>query len=211
MTFVRPKMNLFDLTKFKLLINLHSVSGTTMKKHFHFIWILSVACSSVKLTDVQHTKDFSIQNYKTFDFVTVDAGGDAISPLDGPTYRANVNHIKSSITKNMESRGLQRVTSNPSLVVNIGVVVAEEIQTRETNFANPADRTAYMGQRNYHWEAGEVEVGKYRNGTLIIHLVDPASNTLMWKGSAESVVPNKPKEVPQLIDEAVKKLFEKLP
>jgi len=175
------------------------------------ILLLTMACSSVKLVDVQLEKGFIVSNYKTFDFLTINTGGDAVSPLDGPIYRANLEHIKASITKELEARGIKRSTSNPELTVNIGIVVTEEIQTRETSFANPADRTAYMGQRNYHWEAGEVAVGTYRDGTLTIHLVDAATNKLMWKGSAESVLPNKPKEVPTLIEDAVKKLFEKIP
>ncbi|MCU0357450.1 MAG: DUF4136 domain-containing protein [Cyclobacteriaceae bacterium] len=182
-----------------------------MKKYLWIIWFLSVGCSSVKITDVQKTDNFSVRNYKTFDFLSVEAGGDAISPLDGPTYKANVAHVKASIARYLEAQGLQQASSHPSLVINIGVVVNEEVQTRQTSFANPADRTVYMGQRNYHWNSQEVEVGKYRNGTLTVHLVDPAKNELMWKGSAESVLPNKPKEVPKLIESAVQKLFSRLP
>jgi len=94
--------------------------------------------------------------------------------------------------------------------VNIGIVVTEEIQTRETNFANPGDRTAYMGQRNYSWSAKEVEVGRYREGTVTLHLVERISNSLVWEGSAESVVPEKEKNVGALIEEAMEKLFEKI-
>jgi hypothetical protein len=102
------------------------------------------------------------------------------------------------------------VADNPDLHVNIGIVVAEKVQTRETNLATPGDRAAYMGQRNYHWESQEVEVGRYREGTVIVHLVDQAKSKLVWQGAAESVLPEKQKNVPAVIEEAMKKLFEKV-
>lgn len=168
--------------------------------------VVAVACSSVRIKDVQKETSFSISNYKTFSFYEVNTGGDAI----GPNKVNNLNLLRESINRQLEQKGLKLVADNPDLLVNIGIVVNEEVQTRETSFANPADRTYYMGQRNYSWQSQEVEVGKYRNGSVTVHLVDRAANKLVWKGTAESVLPEKEKNVPALIDEAMKSLFEKV-
>jgi hypothetical protein len=36
------------------------------------------------------------------------------------------------------------------------------------------------GGRNYSWLAREVAVGRYRDGTVTVHLVDRTQNKLVW-------------------------------
>jgi len=177
-----------------------------MKRLTLFLLTLSFSCSSIKIQNINTSDAFSLSSYKTFTFYAVEQTGDAY----GPNYLSNLHLLKESIAKQMNARGLSLSADNPDLLVNIGIVVTEEIQTRETNFANPGDRTAYMGQRNYSWSAKEVEVGRYREGTVTLHLVERLSNSLVWEGSAESVVPEKEKNVGALIEEAMEKLFEKI-
>ncbi len=177
-----------------------------MKKTLFFIIIFITACSSVKIIGVNKTDDFSISRYKAFSFYEVSTSGDAI----GPNFQDNLKLIKEAIVKEMSAKGITMVADNPDLLVNIGIVVSEKVQTVETNFSNPLDRTAYMGTRNYHWEAGEKAVGTYREGTVTVHLVDRAASKLVWQGSADSVLPEKQKGVPALIEEAMKNLFAKV-
>lgn len=176
-----------------------------MKKVSFLLILITFSCSSVRIKGVDKDDTFALSNYKTFSFYEVSTGGDAL----GPNQQENLKLIKEAIVRELSARGLT-LSENPDMLVNIGVVVTEETQTRETNFANPADRTAYVGQRSYSWQSQEVEVGKYRQGTVTIHLVDRAANKLMWMGSAESVLPNKEKNVPPLIDEGMKALFAKV-
>jgi hypothetical protein len=170
------------------------------------ILLFSVACSGVNITGVEKANDFSITKYKTFSFYEVNRSGDAL----GPNYESNLKLLKEAITKQMAAKGLTPSGDKPDLLVNIGIVVTEKVQTRETSFANPADRTAYMGGRNYSWQAGEVEVGRYREGTVVVHLVDPTQNKLVWQGAAQSVVPEKQKNVSALIEDSMTKLFAKV-
>jgi len=111
----------------------------------------------------------------------------------------------------MEAKGLTRTQSNPDLIVNIGVVVEEKDQTRETSFANPGDRNmAYTGARSYSWQAQEVVVGQYREGSVKLDLVDKNTFKLVWTGTAESVLPDRSSKVPETIDQAMKELFAQL-
>jgi hypothetical protein len=176
-----------------------------MKKLFIFLGIISIACSSVHIKDVQQADGFSLSKYKTFNFFQVDASGDGI----GPNQAANLELLKKSITNQLTTKGLS-ISENPDLMVNIGVVVSKEVQTRETSFKNPGDRMAYMGQRNYSWHASEVVVGEYRQGTVTVHLVDRATSKMVWQGTADSVLPEKEKNVPALIEDGMTQLFAKL-
>lgn len=177
-----------------------------MKKIIFFLLLIAGACSSVNIVGVDKAPDFALAKYKSFNFFDVNVGGDAL----GPNTDTNLTLLKAAITKQLTAKGLSQRTENPDLLINIGVLVDEKIQTRETSFSNPADRTAYMNQRNYHWHAQEVAIGKYRQGTVTVHLVDRAANQLVWKGSADSVLPEKEKNVPALIEEGMAKLFEKV-
>lgn len=177
-----------------------------MRKIIFLLILPLYSCSSVNIVGVDQAPDFSLTNYKTFNFFDVNMGGDAL----GPNTETNLKLLKEAISKELTGKSLTQSSENPDLLINIGVVVAEKIQTRETNFNNPGDRTAYMNQRNYHWHAQDVAIGKYRQGTVTVHLVDKATNRLVWKGSADSVLPEKEKNVPALIEEGMAKLFEKL-
>jgi hypothetical protein len=178
----------------------------SMKKLIMFITILSFGCSGVSIKNVQQAESFALAKYKTFGFFEVDASGDALSQNSS----ANLELLKKAISKQFESKGLSLAASSPDLKVNIGIVVSQEVQTRETNFSNPGDRTAYMGQRNYSWQSQEVVVGTYKQGSVTLDLVDGASGKLVWQGTATSVVPENQKNVPALIEEGMTKLFEKL-
>lgn len=167
---------------------------------------IAVACSSVKILGVEKSDGFSISKYKTFSFYEVNRGGDAL----GPNQEANLKLIKEAIVKQMGIKGISMSGDNPDLLVNIGIVVSSQVQTVETSLSNPADRTYYMGQRTYSWQAGEKVVGTYRQGTVTVHLVDASANKLVWQGSADSVLPEKQKNVPALIEEGMLKLFKEV-
>lgn len=168
------------------------------------ITAVAVSCSSVNITGLSKSSDFNISSYKSFSFLKADAGGDALLQ----DHKENMELIKNAIENELKPHGVSRTESNGDLIINIGAIVSKEIQTRPTNITDAADRhVSYIGQRGYEWQTGEVEVGTYREGSVIIHLIDRASNNLVWQGSAESVLPNKQKNIPKLIDQTIKELF----
>ncbi len=177
-----------------------------MKKSILFILLISFACSSVKITGVSNSENFSISKYKTFSFYEVNRGGDAL----GPSQEGNLKLIKEAIVKQLSAKGVAMSGDNPDLLVNIGIVVSSQVQTVETSLSNPADRTYYMGQRTYSWQAGEKAIGTYRQGTVTVHLVDAKEDKLVWQGSADSVLPEKQKNIPALVEEGMMKLFKEV-
>ena len=112
---------------------------------------------------------------------------------------------KQPFSRELETRGLSQ-SDNPDLHVNIGVVVKEEVQTRETNVR---EDMRYLGQRNYTWQVQEVPVGTYNEGTVTIDLVDAAKGELVWEGVASAVILKNNKKMQKRIDSGVKKAFKK--
>ncbi|WP_205500725.1 DUF4136 domain-containing protein [Rufibacter psychrotolerans] len=164
------------------------------------------ACNSVRVVNTNAAQDFNLGKYQTFSFMEVTTSADTAGIPIPPEY---VNSLKQEITRQLAQRGLRPSESNADLQVNVGVVVQEKTQTRQTDIRT--DPPFYMGQRRYTWKSREVEVGRYKEGTVSVHLVDRASNELVWSAEAESVIPDKAEKVQERISEGMEKLFSALP
>lgn len=140
-------------------------------------------CTSIRVLDTEADEGFRLANYTSFDFYETEASGKTLRP-----YAVQLQFLEENIARQLTERGLRQDTLNPDLKINLGVVVAEKVQTRETNILT--DPPFYMGQRRYTWKSREVEVGRYQQGTLSLHLVDNARNELVWQGAAAGVVPD---------------------
>jgi hypothetical protein len=165
----------------------------------------SWACSSVRVVKTEPGDNFALSNYKTFGFYPIEATGDI---PENTLYRSQLDALKETAARQLEARGLKRTDTNPELMVNIGVTVAEKVQTRQTNLLT--DPPNYIGQRRYTWRSQEVETGRYRQGTVDVHLVDRPRNEMVWRGIVEGIVPNKSASLEKRIDESMDKLFSKL-
>ena len=167
-----------------------------------FLLIASAACSSIRVVKTEPAPHFALSNYRTFAFSDIESTGDI--PQSG-FYRSQVDALKAAIEKQLVSKGLRRVDTQPDLMMNIGIAVDEKTQTRETNFRT--DPPYYIGQRRYSWRSQEVPVGKYRQGTIDVHLIDSKRNEMVWRGIVEGVIPNKPEKLQKQIDAGMAKLF----
>jgi hypothetical protein len=172
-----------------------------------FLIVLSVsACSPIRVENSEKAPDFNLANYQTFGFVEDNAATDT-SEIRIPT--EHIASLQREVTKQLQQRGLIYSANNPDILVNLGIVAMEKAQTRQTDFRT--DAPYYTGQRRYTWKSREVVVGRYKEGTLSVHLVDRAQNNLIWSAEAEAVVPKKSEEVQKRIAEGVEKLFSSLP
>jgi len=169
---------------------------------FLIIFLCSLpACTSTRVKSTQAAPDFALTKYKTFNFYEVTTNGE---PVD-KSYQNRINILKNAVQEELTAKGLSLSPTNPDLLVNIGVVTTEKVQTRQTNFREDAPR--YIGQRRYTWQSREVEVGRYKQGTATIDLVDAKNNTMVWQGSAEAVIPEKEAQLQKTVAAGITKLF----
>lgn len=171
-----------------------------MKTSFLFIISMSLffSCAPAhKILKPEKENNFRLSDYATYGFFDVEAKGDTTPAI----FDENIALIKDAISKNLETKGLNQA-QDPNLKVNIAISVRQEIQTRQTNFLNDG-RPLYMGQRRYSWKSKEVETGRYKEGTLLIDLVDASSNKMVWKGGAQGILPGKEKKFVEEINEVV--------
>lgn len=180
-----------------------------MKNRLAFFIMFSLAiigCNpSYKVLKGDQKKDFHLADYPTFGFYDIEATGDTIPA----NFEKNVGIIKTAIAKNMQSRGLDEAR-DPSIKINIALTVQEKVQTRQTDFRTEG-LPRYMGQRRYSWKSEEVAVGKYREGTIMIDLVDAANNKMVWQNGVSGIIPEKSKNFEQDINEAIAELIKDIP
>ncbi|PSR54523.1 DUF4136 domain-containing protein [Adhaeribacter arboris] len=161
-------------------------------------------CRTTRVTNTQAAANFALTNYKTFNFYEITANGE---PVD-PQYNNRITILKNAIQEQLTQKGLTLNQTNPDILVNIGIVTTEKVQTRQTDFRTDAPR--YIGQYRYSWKSQQVEVGRYREGTVSVHLVDPTKNELVWQGVMEGIIPKKDAALQREVNAGVIELFNKL-
>lgn len=167
--------------------------------------LLLAGCAPAIDINTEPATDFRLSAYNTFAFYDVDASGEGLSP----NYQPQVQYIQQKIREQLEARGLTYSASEPDLLINLGIVVNEEVQTRETNIIT--DPPMYIGQRRYTWRSKEIEVGRYREGTVSVHLVDNDRNELVWQGTAEAILQSKEAKLQEQIARGVEEMFREIP
>jgi hypothetical protein len=169
--------------------------------------LLSVSLAACAAEQVQYANpraNVNFRAYKTYNFMDVTARNDAA--FEGPG--TGIETLKQAVAREMNRRGYQQ-SDTPDLLVNIGVVTQDKVQTRQTTLLQDAPR--YIGQRNYHWQSEEVPVRSYEEGTATVEVVDAARKELIWDGSVKSVLTRDETKLTKRIDESITALFAKYP
>ncbi|MDO7851851.1 DUF4136 domain-containing protein [Hymenobacter convexus] len=175
-----------------------------MKPILFLLLLLALSgCAAEQVQNTEQQPNVDFRAYKTYNFMDVTARNEAA--FQGPG--TGVETLKAAIGREMARRGYQ-LAASPDLLVNIGVVTQDKVQTRETTLR---DAPIYLGQRNYHWQSQDVVVGHYEEGTATVEIVDAARQELIWQGSVQSILSPNPDKLTKRIDAAVAALFEKYP
>ena len=170
-----------------------------------FVLTFFSCASSTKITS-EPEQGFGLSRYQTFAFMESDFSGDG----PGRSYQPQVDYLQEEIAKQLTSRGLRPgKSSEADLLINLGIVVEEEVQTRETSIVTDPPR--YIGQRRYTWQSREVEVGRYNVGTVSVHLIDRERNAMVWHGTAERILSDKPEKLREQIAKGIEKLVGSIP
>ncbi|SFT38904.1 protein of unknown function [Algoriphagus locisalis] len=178
-----------------------------MKKSTYLLLALLVglmACSTAKVAvEPGLYEDFNLTDYKTYAFLEVDQ-----SETEVPAFSQSVEYLKQEISKQLAARGLSENNSSADLKINLGIVIENKEQTRETSLAT--DPFMYTGQRNYTWQSEEIVVNRYKEGTLSVHLVDAQTNQAVWVGVVSEIIPTKEEKKQAAIEDAVAEVFESI-
>ena len=164
--------------------------------------VFFAACSSVKVSsDYDRMAEFS--KYKSFSFFQLTDKGPGLSEL-------NRDRIVNAIKAEMIKKGFTENNSNPDLLVNATAILKTEKQVTANTYG-------YGGYyRPYYYRAGyggttTINVSEYKDGSLVIDLIDAASKKLIWEGTGNKEIDVPLKDAEKIIPAAVAKILAKYP
>lgn len=177
--------------------------------------LLLAACSTVTInTDFALEQDFS--GYHTYawhpDGVQSSA---ALDVMGGDIYDTR---LRRAVEDTLTTKGM-RAEQPADFYVNYTVVTEERVSINTYNtyggFGPGWGYTAYGPYCCGPWGIGSTQanVYYYTQGTLIIDIVDARSNKLVWRGTADSRLPQSgtPEKRTQELRATIAKMFERFP
>jgi hypothetical protein len=158
------------------------------------------SCSTVKVLQTNAAEGFSLEDYLSYNYFEIE-----LDTIDVPEFHERIKWIEQELRGQFEARGVTRTKDNPELLVNIGLVFDEKVQTRDTDIVTDAPR--YAGNMNYSWESETVEMGSYLESTFVMHIVDAKSKVLLYETISQGVVVKSDAQSQKNIAASVKKMF----
>jgi hypothetical protein len=163
------------------------------------IFAFSISCSSIAVkTDFDPDANFNnLKSYQWFG-----TKGDIINyeVVSDPVVE---KHVRQAVDDVMKSKGFQKSTAGViDFYLTFRSGVKEKIDVKERGYS--------YGE----WQGGlygrEVYVEAYREGALVIEIIEAREKELIWQGWASGVVED-PDQVEKKIYQAVKKMLKNFP
>ena len=112
--------------------------------------------------------------------------------------------VKKAVNIQLIALGLQMEKDKPDVLITYYIGLQDKVDVQRTGGGFHGSRGRFSG--------GTVYVDEYKEGTLIVDVLDAASQEIIWRGIAVTKLDDdlKPKEVEKKLSKAVKKMFEKM-
>jgi len=163
--------------------------------------LLLGSCTSKLYVDAVYDESADFSVFNTYDWALDQ------EPVKGdfPEFdnKENRQRIQNAIDKEMQAIGFVKSTQSPDILVDFHVSIDEKV--------------AYIDHSNYDFEYWEdynpdVRPHVYKEGSLIIHLVENKTEKLVWEGIGDKTLNNvPPKNVEERMAKAVRSILAKYP
>ena len=163
---------------------------------------LAVGCSERITVHTDYDPDYDLWIYKTFDWgqkVNIEEGRNPLHYNE-----LNDKRIKSAVQKQLSRRGYKLVAENPDLILHYHIIVKDQSVLITEPFGY---------SYGPYWTRTNTNIYSYKEGTLILDLMEKKTNHLMWRGWAVTDVKESysPKEVEALMEVVVSRIFRRFP
>jgi len=113
--------------------------------------------------------------------------------------------IQDAVDKELQSKGWRRQESSGDIVL---AAVGSARNQQEY-------QTFYKGLGGWRWggfgDEATTTVQNYRIGTLVVDMYDPQTKRLVWRGTADDTLSDKPENNEKKLDKSVEKMFKDFP
>lgn len=174
-----------------------AIDALRMKKTLGILMIATLAgCSEQITVRTDYDRSVKIATYNSFAWLDKEG----IEERNNPLYYNELNdrRIREATVAQLMGKGYTQDSATPRLKVHYHIVIEDKTQVRSDTYSP-------------YWIKSERDVYTYREGTLIIDLMDGQNEMLLWRGWAISALSDTDQMSDDLIRSAIGKIFEKLP
>ena len=174
-------------------------------RHMFLLFLIALAgCSSISVNHDYDT-DADFQSYRTFTWMPApqQPAGNAqaarnTDPLVG-------KRVMNAVTAELANKGLLEVSDKPDLLVAYHTGVEDKVDVTDWGYSYGG---YYSG-----WGGRDVTVTNYKQGTLIVDLVDAGTKQLVYRVTATGALSSNPspEEMQKSINQVVKKMLKSYP
>jgi len=185
-----------------------------MKKNILFLLIFPLifsACTGIKTT-TEFDPDINFSQYKTYTFLPWNKQSDEILTDRDKEY------FRDAIRTDLNILGFQESKGEADLAINVFIIVDEKTGTvAYTDFYTSGIGVGYYyGPWGYNSLGGvspytTIHGYDYKQGTLVLDLLDVKKKQLAWQGIAHKTLESNPSQAEQNIKMIINKLFKDFP
>jgi len=169
------------------------------------ILIVALAGCATVSVNYDYDQNAAFGNFRTYAWLGSPAGTQA----NPATSRLGSDLLDGRIHEAVDyEMGIHNITAseNPDLLVKYYLGTEDKVQVTDWGYR----------YSDYYWGHGgrQIDVTQYTEGTLVIDLVDAATKTLVWRGSATGSVDGRqrtPAELQERVNNIVAKIFANYP
>jgi hypothetical protein len=152
-------------------------------------------------TDYDTAADFS--RLRTYRWLQTPSNAPRDPRIDNDLLQSRV---RVAVNDALHAKGYTEASENPDFRVTYHVMLRDKLDVQSFPL--------YYGYGLGSWPgASDVRLSQYEEGTLMLDVIDSASNELVWRGAAQARIdPNRsPQERTELINSAVRKMLDRFP
>jgi len=155
-----------------------------------------MACSDQITVRTDYDHAINIADFKTFTWLSKEG----IEERNNPLYYNELNdkRIHEAVLSELTTKGYVQDKDNPMLKVHYHIIIEDKAQVRNDTYSP-------------YWIKTERDIYSYREGTLIVDLMDAKNESLLWRGWAISALSDQDQLSDEMIRKAVAKICAKLP
>ena len=146
--------------------------------------------------------DYDLWTYQTFGW----SDKTNIEANNNPIYYNELNdkRIKSAVARELTDRGYRLTDKSPEIIIHYHIVVQDQM-----NIITESYGYSYSP----YWLLRRDRMVSYREGSLLIDIMDEKSKNLIWRGWAVAPIDRTypPEQTERLINLAIEKIFRKFP
>jgi hypothetical protein len=165
------------------------------------ILLFLTGCSNEIRVKTDYDREVNLKLYKTYDWLPAKDIEDRNNPL---VYNElSDKRIKKAVNMQFQIKGIQHMAYNPDMRVHYHIIIDDKSVVRPS---------AYGYYYSPYWMRNQMDVYQYREGTLIIDLMDAKNNNLIWRGWGVAVLDTNDRDLSEAeINDAVYKILREFP